>query len=271
MTDPVVPLPFAMVAAGVLGALIGSFLNVVIWRVPQGLSIVRPGSACPQCGRPIAWYDNLPVISWLVLRGRCRHCSARISVRYPLVELGTALAFAAVIWGAYVGSYPAAIAPLLLYWAAIGIALALIDLDHHRLPNVITLPAYVVTGILIVLASILLSDYGRLLTAVIGMVILGGFYLILAVGYRGGMGLGDVKLAGALGLLLGWLGWAQLAVGGFSAFLVGGAVGIALMIGRKAGRKTRIPFGPFMLIGSWIGVFAGPTIAGSYLALTGLA
>lgn len=265
------PVALIVLLAGIFGAVIGSFLNVVIWRVPRGESIVHPGSACPQCGKPIAWYDNLPIVSYLVLRGRCRHCAARISARYPLVELGTALAFAAVAWGAFAEIYPAAVVPLLLFWAAIGIALALIDLDHHRLPNVITIPAYPVTAVLLVLASVLTGDYGRLLTALIGFAILGGFYLVLALGYRGGMGWGDVKLAGSLGMLLGWLGWPQLIVGGFSAFLIGGVLGIALMVFGKAGRKSRLPFGPFMLIGSWVGIFAGPAIAHVYLAAAGLA
>ncbi|MDL5349965.1 A24 family peptidase [Microbacterium sp. zg-YB36] len=261
----------SLILAGLLGTVIGSFLNVVIWRVPRGESIVRPGSACPQCGRPIAWYDNLPIISYLALRGRCRHCSARISVRYPLVELGTGLGFAIVVWGAIAGRYPIAIVPLLLYWVAIGIALALIDLDHHRLPNVLTLPAYPVTAVLLVLASVLTGEHGRLLIAAAGLAILGVFYLSLALGSRGGMGFGDVKLAGSLGLMLGWLGWSQLLVGAFSAFVIGGLVGIALMIAGRAGRKSRLPFGPFMLVGAWVGVFAGPAIADVYLTATGLA
>ena len=266
-----IPAAFLVVVAGIIGTLVGSFLNVVIWRVPRGESIVRPGSACPECRRPIAWYDNVPIVSYLVLRGRCRHCAAHISVRYPLVELGTGLAFAIVVWSGIAGSFPAAAVPALLYWAAIGIALTLIDIDHHRLPNVITLPAYAVTGALVAAASVLTGEYDRLLIAAAGLAILGGFYLVLALGYRGGMGFGDVKLAGSLGMMLGWLGWPQLVVGGFSAFLVGGIVGIALMVIGRAGRKSRLPFGPFMLIGSWIGIFAGPAIADVYLAATGLA
>ena len=266
-----VPAGVLVVAGGVLGLLIGSFLNVVVWRVPRGESIVRPASACPQCARPIAWYDNLPVVSYLVLRARCRHCGTRISARYPLVELATGAAFALVVWGGVADLYPLAVLPLLLYWVAIGIALTLIDLDHHRLPNVITLPAYVVTAVLLVVASVVTGEYARLLAAVIGLVALGGFYLLLAVGSRGGMGGGDVKLAGALGLLLGWLGWSQLAVGGFSAFVVGGIVGVALMVIGRAGRQSRVPFGPVLRLGAWIGVVAGPVLADGYLSATGLA
>lgn len=271
MTEPLIPALVAAVLAFVFGALIGSFLNVVVWRVPQGLSIVRPASACPACGHEIAWYDNIPIVSWLVLRGRCRNCAAPMSVRYPLVEAGTAIAFALVVWGPYGGLYPFALLPALLYWAAVGIALTLIDLDHHRLPNVIVLPSYIVTAALLLLASVLTGDYGRLISAAIGCVALFGLYWLLATAYRGGMGFGDVKLAGVLGMLLGWVGWPALIVGAFAAFLLGGVVGGILMIGRRATRKSRIPFGPFMIAGAWVGVIAGSAIADSYLTLTGLA
>lgn len=270
LIDPLVPAAFAVPVAAVFGALIGSFLNVVIWRVPQGMSIVRPPSACPQCGAPIAWYDNIPIVSYLALRGRCRRCHAHISARYPLIEALTALLFGLVVGGAYLGIYPAVLTPLLLFWAAIAVALTFIDLDHHRLPNVIVYPSYIVTAALLVVASIVTGDYGRLLSALIGMVALGGFYFVLAVARPGGMGLGDVKLAGALGLLLGWLGWGPLIVGGFAAFVFGGVVGVALMAFRRASRKTALPFGPFMLLGAAVGVAAGTTLAHSYLSLTGI-
>ena len=271
MTDPLIPAWFAITVTAVFGGLIGSFLNVVIWRLPRGMSVVHPRSACPVCKRPIAWYDNIPVLSYLVLRGRCRTCSTGISLRYPAVELLTAAAFAGVTIGAYQGVYPAAILPLLLFWAAAGIALALIDLDHHRLPDAITLPAYIVSFVFIMLATALTGDLSRLLPALIGLIALSGLYLLLAFGWREGMGLGDVKLAGSLGMTLGWFGWPQLIVGGFSAFIVGAIVGIALIIARRAGRKSGLPFGPFMLIGAAIGIFAGQPIADFYLTLVGLA
>lgn len=267
---PLVPAAFAVPVAAVFGALIGSFLNVVIWRVPQGMSIVRPPSACPQCGAPIAWYDNVPIVSYLALRGRCRRCHTHISARYPLIEALTALLFGLVVGGAYLGLYPVVLTPLLLFWAAIAVALTFIDLDHHRLPNVIVYPSYIVTAALLVVASTVTGDYGRLLSALIGMLALGGFYFVLAVARPGGMGLGDVKLAGALGLLLGWLGWGPLIVGGFAAFVFGGVVGVALMAFRRASRKTALPFGPFMLLGAAVGVAAGTTLAHSYLSLTGI-
>jgi leader peptidase (prepilin peptidase)/N-methyltransferase len=270
MTE-LLPWWFTTAFLAVLGALVGSFLNVVVWRVPQGLSIVRPPSACPNCHHEIAWYDNIPIVSWLVLRGKCRTCAAPISIRYPLVEGATAVAFGVVGWAAYAGWYPEALLPALLYWAAVGIALTLIDLDHHRLPNVIVLPSYIVTAALLTLASVLTVDYGRLLTAAIGCAALFALYWILAMAYPGGMGFGDVKLAGALGMLLGWLGWAPLIVGGFSAFLIGGLIGAILMIGRRATRKSSIPFGPFMLVGAAVGIFAGVGIAELYLTATGIA
>lgn len=270
MTDPLIPLWAGVALAFVFGALIGSFLNVVIWRVPRGESIVRPRSSCPACGHEIAWYDNVPIISWLVLRGRCRSCGAAISVRYPLVEAGTGLAFSLVALGAYAGVYPAALLPALFYLAAVGIALTLIDLDHHRLPNAIVLPSYPISAILLILASIVTGEYDRLLSAAIGAAVLFALYWLLAIGYPGGMGFGDVKLAGVLGMLLGWVGWAALIVGGFSAFVLGGVVGVLLMLGRRATRKSRIPFGPFMIAGAWIGVFAGDAIARVYLTSTGI-
>lgn len=270
MTGELLPAGVLVAIAAVFGALIGSFLNVVIWRVPRGMSIVRPSSACPQCGHEIAWYDNIPISSYIVLGGRCRQCRARISPRYPLIEALTAALFALVVWGAYLGAHPAVLVPLLLFWAAIAIALTFIDLDHHRLPNALVYPSYIITAVLLVVASIVLADYARLLTALIGAVALGGFYFALAVARPGGMGLGDVKLAGALGMLLGWLGWAQLIVGGFSAFVLGGIVGVALMIGRRASRKTALPFGPFMLLGAAVGVTFGAPLAESYLSLTGI-
>lgn len=272
-----------LVLVGVLGSLIGSFLNVVVYRVPAGRSIVSPPSACPHCGASIRPWDNIPVISWLVLRGRCRDCGGPIAIRYPLVELATAVFFAVIAWW-QLGSLSAAldggsavtlIAAILelvafLYLGAISVALLLIDLDTRRLPNVIVLPGYIVGVVLLAIAAALRLEFSSLLSAAIGGAALFAFYLLLALIRPGGMGLGDVKLAGVLGLFLGWTGWGALLVGVFSAFLLGGIFSIVLMIARRAGRRTAIPFGPWMLIGCWIGVFFGGTIANAYLALFGL-
>jgi leader peptidase (prepilin peptidase)/N-methyltransferase len=261
-------------AGGVLGLAIGSFLNVVVYRVPAGLSIVAPPSACPKCGHRIRGFDNVPVLSWLVLRGRCRDCREPISARYPAVELGTGVLFVIVVWRFLAGGTSFAIAtPLLvafLYLAAVSVALALIDLDVRRLPNVIVLPSLLVAAALMSLEGILSGDYSSLIRAGISAAALFAFYFLLAFLYPGGMGFGDVKLAAVLGLYLGWLGWGNLIVGTFAAFLLGGLFGIGMMIFRKAGRKSTIPFGPWMLLGAWIGIFFGTNITAGYLALLGL-
>lgn len=271
-------------AAGVFGALIGSFLNVVIYRVPVGRSIVAPPSACGNCGGRIRAWDNIPVLSWLILRGRCRDCATVISVRYPLVELGTAVFFGVVAWwmlsswvstsdGVSAGSTAGVVVALVafLYLAAVSVSLALIDLDTHTLPNRIVLPAYPVAAGLFTVAALLEGAPERLITALVGGFALFGVYLLLALAYPGGMGLGDVKLAGVLGLTLGWLGWGQLAVGAFSAFLLGGLFSLVLVATRRASRKSGIPFGPWMLAGAWLGIFGGNTIATWYLSVFGLA
>lgn len=272
----------AIAALGVLGTLIGSFLNVVVYRVPRGKSIVAPPSACGSCGHVVRAYDNIPVISWLLLRGRCRDCAAPISARYPLVELAGAVAFALVAWrfgGDVVdafttgtaGGMTASILVLagFLYLAAVSIALALIDLDTRRLPNVLVLPIYAVGAVLLTIAAALSGAWAALAMAGIGMAALGLGYLLIAVIRPGGMGMGDVKLAGALGLFLGWLGPETLLVGTIAGFLLGGGAGVVLLL-RGAGRKASLAFGPWLIAGAWIGILAGPPIATAYLGAFGL-
>ena len=272
-------LTIVVVICGLFGVVIGSFLNVVVYRVPAGVSIVTPASACPKCGRHIRGFDNVPLLSWLVLRGHCRDCGEPISARYPAVELGTGLFFAVVAWQALSGlvvtgpstifaATPAFVA--FLYLAAISVVLALIDIDVRKLPNVIVLPSYVVAAVLLLVESILSGDYGALLRAGIGMAALFLFYFVLAFAIPGGMGFGDVKLAGLLGIYLGWLGWGNLIVGAFAAFLFGGLFSLGLVIFRKAGRKSKIPFGPWMLLGAWVGILFGTNISAGYLAIFGL-
>ena len=271
------PLLLAALAAGGTGLLIGSFLNVVVHRVPAGLSVASPPSACPGCAAPIAARDNVPVLSWLLLRGRCRSCATPISVRYPLVELGTGAAFvvvAAARWpfGAVPTEGPTIAAALLqlvafLWLAGASVALALIDLEHHRLPDAIVLPTYGVGVVLLGAASLLVGDPGALLRAGVGAAALFAFYLALALVKPGAMGFGDVKLAGALGLYLGWLGWGELAVGAFAAFLLGGLVSVVLLATGRVRRGGGIPFGPWMLAGAWVGVLVGAPVADAYLSL----
>lgn len=258
MTGPLVGL------AAVLGLAVGSFLNVLVHRVPAGMSVAAPRSACPTCRAQIAWYDNVPVVSWLVLRGRCRRCGTRISPRYLVVEVLTGVLFALMTWSLLDRDLVAAV-PAYLYVTAIGIALAFIDVEHHRLPDAIVLPSYPVVGLLLVAASWGDGDWSRLLSAGVGGVGLWVLYFGLALVKPGGMGFGDVKLAGILGAALGWCGWGAFAVGAFAAFLVGGVVAIALMLAGQATRTSRVPFGPWMVVGALIGVLTGEGLWSAYL------
>lgn len=271
--------------AGLFGLAIGSFLNVVVWRVPRGESVSLPPSHCPHCDKPIRPWDNIPVVSWLILRAKCRDCGGRIATRYPLVELATGVAFTGVSFLVLNGTIlsesvespvvvwlsTALVLVAFLYLVAISLALVLIDLDHHRLPNSIVIPAYVVGGVLLGLASILVGDYSALLRGAIGMVSLFAGYLLVALAYPGGMGFGDVKLAGVLGLFLAWCGWGQFSVGVFSAFVLGGVFSVALVLVRRATRKSAIPFGPWMIAGAWVGILFGAHIWSGYLASFGIA
>jgi leader peptidase (prepilin peptidase) / N-methyltransferase len=253
------PLPMLLIVVALLGLAVGSFLNVVIYRVPRDESLVRPGSHCPHCGHAVRNRHNIPVLGWLLLRGRCADCSAPISVRYPLVEAGTAALFVAV--AARFGlSWEL---PAYLYLAAVAVALAAIDLDVMRLPDQIVLPSYAVAIVLLAPAVIAEHSWAAATRGLIGAVLLYALYFVLAVLPRG-MGGGDVKLAPLLGLYLGWLGWSSVAVGAFAGFLMGGLVGALLMLLKVADRKSRIPFGPYMLAGAFLAVFAAAPIAHWY-------
>jgi leader peptidase (prepilin peptidase) / N-methyltransferase len=236
----------------VLGAVLGSFLNVVIHRLPRGQSLSRPGSRCPSCGTPIAPYDNIPVLSWLLLRGRCRRCGATISPRYPTVELLTAATFAVVV---AVRGFDDDLV-LELPFVACLIALAGIDLDHKLLPNKIVYPMAVYG-----LVATAIVDTGDLVEHLIAGA--GGFlFLFIAVlAYPRGMGMGDVKLAGAMGLYLGL----SLIPAMLTAFLTGSVVGLGMMAreGVQA-RKKAVPFGVFLALGGIVGVLAGPELIELY-------
>ena len=253
---------------GVFGALVGSFLNVVIHRIPLKRSIVSPPSTCTECGMRIKGYDNIPVLSWLLLRGKCRSCDGVISMRYPLVELSTGVFFGIVAWKFH-GSTLSLLAAF-LYLAAASIALALIDLDTHTLPNRVVIPSYLVGIVLLGITGLMENNHGAIWRSLLGMSALSLFYFGTALIYPGGMGMGDVKFAGVLGLFLGYLGWDVLLVGAFSAFVLGGLFALALIVLRKASRTSGIPFGPWMLTGAWIGVFFSTSIVQQYLSLFGI-
>src|SRR5215207_3758264 len=239
----------AVELAGLGGLLVGSFLNVVAHRLPRGESLVRPRSRCPQCGTQLRAVDNLPVVSWLALRGRCQHCGAPISARYPAVELATAGLYVAV---AASQDDALRIALGLLVVTAL-VPITLIDLDHRIIPNRITGPAAIAA-----LVAIVALDTGFLLESVIAGIAGGGFFLIAAVLYPRGMGMGDVKLAGVLGLYLG-----RAVAPAILMALVGGVVVGAAIIARKGvteGRKTAVPFGPFLALGGLIAFFVGENL-----------
>ncbi len=268
-----------------LGLVVGSFLNVVVARVPAGESVVSPASRCPLCGTPITPRDNLPVLGWLLLRGRARCCGAPISVRYPMVEAGTAVAFG--LAGGWVergaGSpdwplhghglaHPAALTALLamLYLTAVGIALGLIDIDTFRLPFWIVVPSWWVAGVLLPGAALLAGNPEAALRAVLGGLALWLFFRVMHQIYEKGMGYGDVRLAGLLGGYLGWLGWDVLVVGAFAGFLIGALGGVAAILLRGAGLKSSIPYGPYMIVGAWVGLGFGHQLAQAYLHASGL-
>lgn len=254
----------SIVLAAVLGLGIGSFLNVVIWRVPRKESIVRPPSSCPRCGNELKPWHNIPVLSWVFLRGRCAFCASRISARYPLVEGLTALVFAAATW--HFGT--SWVLPALGYFIAVGIALSFIDWDLKILPNSLVLPSYPVMLGLLALAS--WNPGGASDWSALGRGLVGALSLVLLYGaawwfYPKGMGFGDVKLSGVIGLTLAWFGWGALAVGAFAGFLFGGIGSVILLSIAGKSRKSQVPFGPWMILGSWFGLAVGENIWRVYL------
>jgi leader peptidase (prepilin peptidase) / N-methyltransferase len=252
----------AAILAAVLGLVIGSFLNVVVHRVPLGESVVSPPSACPRCGELIRARHNVPVIGWLVLRGRCYDCGSAISARYPLVEVGTGALFALTAWR--FADQPLLL-PAYLAFGAAAVALALIDLDVHRLPNVIVLPAYPVLAALLALGA---GTQG-LARAATGAALLFGFFLAVAVAARGGIGFGDVKLAGVVGGMTAAVSWGAFLTSAFGGFLLGAIAGVLLVLGRRANRKTAVPFGPFMLLAAWASILGAGGIGQVYLERVG--
>ena len=246
---------FGLIAAGLAGLVVGSFLNVVAHRLPREESVAFPGSRCPSCGAPIAAYDNVPVVSWLLLRGRCRSCRAPISVRYPALELSNA-----VLWLAVFGVAPSWCDFLTgAFLASAGLALLAIDAEFQILPDAITLPGIAV-GIALSFGSVRRTPVSALVGAALGA---GGLFLLAflyeKIAGQEGMGLGDVKMLGMVGALLGPVG---VLVTVFAASLSGSVVGIGLMLARGADGKMRLPFGVFLAlgaIGAWF--FADPLFA----------
>jgi leader peptidase (prepilin peptidase)/N-methyltransferase len=237
---------------GVLGAAVGSFLNVVIHRLPRGESLVTPASRCPSCGTALRPRDNVPLVSWLLLRGRCRSCGAPISSRYPVVELVTAAAFVAVALARGVDD------DLLLElpFAAILIAVAGIDLEHRIVPNRIVVPAAVFA-----VAAAVVVEPGQLPELLIAGGAAFAALLLAALAYPAGMGMGDVKLAGVMGLYLGL----SVVPALLAAFLAGTVVGLGIIAREGApGRKSGVPFAPFLALGGLVGLLAGSQLIDLY-------
>lgn len=249
--------------AGVYGLVIGSFLNVVIWRLPRHESLVKPGSHCPGCDAPIAPRDNIPVVSWLLLRGRCRKCAEPISIRYPFVELLTGVLFAAV--GARFHDSWAL--PAFLVLTAALIAISAIDLEHFIIPNRIVYPVGIAGAVLLFAAAAIGDDWGSFAGALVGGAGAFTFFFILHLVVPGGMGFGDVRLSLVLGLFLGWMGGMQVFGGLFLGFFLGAVIGMVLIAVGSRGRKQHIPFGPFLAAGTMIFVLFGDQIVDWYRGL----
>jgi leader peptidase (prepilin peptidase) / N-methyltransferase len=243
---------------GAFGAAIGSFVNVLAYRLPRHESIVKPRSRCPHCGHQIAGYDNIPVVSWLLLRGRCRNCRAGIPIRYPLVEALTAALF--VVVGLRIGVEDT-LAPALALTITL-VAAAETDLEQRIIPNRLMAPAAVAAIVLWAIA-----DPGRLPENLIAGAAAGGFLLLAAVAYPAGMGMGDVKLAGVMGLFLG----GSVAPALFIGFAAGALVGMGILAVRgTSARKQAVPFGPFLAFGGIVGLLYGPELIDWYQRISGL-
>jgi leader peptidase (prepilin peptidase)/N-methyltransferase len=240
--------------AGALGLLLGSFLNVVAYRLPRGESLALPASRCPGCDTPIKPYDNVPVLSWVLLRGRCRSCGVRIAWRYPLVELGTALllAITVIVIGTNEDVWLGLAFVLLL------VPVTVIDIDFRIIPNKL-----LIAGTVAALAILALTRPGDIPEHLIAAAAAGGFLLVAAIAYPAGMGMGDVKLAFVMGLFLGREVGVALLVGLFA----GSVIGVTIMArkGVAEGRKTSLPFGPFLALGGLVGLLAGEAIVDWYL------
>ena len=252
-----------VVFTGILGLIFGSFGTVAAWRIPRRENIVSGRSRCPSCGATITALENVPVLSWLVLRGRCRHCANPISIRYPLIELTTGVLFAlaAAKFGWSVETFVFAA----FFWVLV--VLTVIDLDHKLLPNRIVYPTFVLGWAGLVAAAIADGTTDRLLDAAIGSAIFGGTFFLIALIAPRGMGFGDVKLAFVLGTFLGYTRLGLVPLGMFLAFFTGAVTGVVAMLLSGGGRKMQIPFGPFLALGTVLAIFAGDPALDWYVDL----
>lgn len=254
-------LALLVVTCGVFGLTVGSFLNVVIYRVPRDESIVTPRSHCPNCDTELANRDNIPVVSWLFLRGKCRTCGDPISVRYPLVEGLTGALFMAL--GVRFGLDAAL--PAFLVLGAFLVALAAVDLDTFLLPKKLVWPAFGAGVVLLGGASVVQGDGSSAVEAAIGSAVAFAILYVIHFLSPKGMGFGDVRLAAVLGMHLGWIELPEVALGLFLSFLVASVVGIGLIVTKRKGRKDKVPFGPFLAAGTLLAVLFGDRLLALYL------
>ena len=259
MTIEGVPGPLLIAFAAAFGALFGSFLNVCIYRLPLDKSVVWPASACPHCGRQLAWYENIPVLSWIALRARCRTCGAPIAIRYPVIEALTAVMFGLAWWQYGPGVL---LASRLVFGCAL-IVLFAIDLEHHLLPNAITLP-----GIIVGIVFSFFAEPGWR-ASLIGVLVGGGVLFGVAevyyrVRHEEGLGMGDVKMLAMVGAFLGWkLTLLTLML----ASLSGTVIGLLLIVSGKGGMKYALPFGTFLALGAAAAATVGQPLLTWYLGL----
>lgn len=254
---------FFVIIAAFAGLAFGSFGNVVVHRVPRKESIVRPRSRCPRCGTELRAIDNIPLVSWLALGGKCRSCRVPISIRYPACEalVGLLWALAVVRLGACAGCNPFdAVAYMPFFFTLV--VLSLIDLEHKVIPNRILYPGLGVSIVLLAVAAVAGDGLGDFVRAGLGSLASFAVFNVIHIASPGGMGYGDVRLSALIGLHLGYLGWAQIYAGFLIGFIFGAVVGVVLMVVGKAGRKTALPFGPFMALGAVVVSFWGDPIVG---------
>ena len=262
---------FILAAAFVLGLIFGSFATVASYRIPRRETIVSGRSKCPSCEHTIGALENIPVLSWLALRGKCKHCRAPISVRYPAIELATGALF---LFAAYkfivsaddtsVSGWVTAATFAAFFWTLV--VLTIIDLEHKLLPNRVVFPLFVVGWVGLIVAAATDGDLDRLVDAALGAVIFGGFFFVVAFVYPQGMGLGDVKLGFVLGTFLGFIqGPGLVLVGMFLSFFLGGVISVAVLLSQGGSRKTQIPFGPFLALGTVLALVLGQPLLDAYL------
>jgi leader peptidase (prepilin peptidase) / N-methyltransferase len=245
-----------------LGLIFGSFATAVAYRVPKRESIVTGRSKCPSCGTTITARENIPVISYVIQGGKCRHCGVHISARYPLIEIATGILFALAFWKFGVSLRAAIYAAF--FWVLV--VLTVIDLEHKLLPTRIIYPSLLTGWVLLVIDAVIRDDLDRLVDAAIGMAIFSGFFFAVAFAVPRGMGMGDVRLALLLGTFLGYLGGIGFVLlGMFMSFLMGGLIGGIIAVVTKGGRKMKIPFGPFLAAGTLVTIFLGQPILDAYL------